>query len=44
MIVVDTNILAYLYLPCEFTPAAEALLEREPDWVAPVKLKFATEA
>jgi len=36
MIVVDTNILAYLYLPTEFTPLAERLLELEPDWVAPV--------
>jgi len=36
MIVVDSNVLAYLYLPGEFTPAAEALLEREPDWHAPL--------
>ncbi len=36
MIVVDTNVLAYLYLPTEFTVLAERLLEREPDWVAPV--------
>jgi len=36
MIVVDTNILAYLYLPGEFTEAAEALLESDPDWVAPI--------
>ena len=35
MIVVDTNILAYLYLPGEFTAAAECLLEREPEWAAP---------
>lgn len=35
MIVVDTNILAYLYLPGEFTAAAESLLEREPEWAAP---------
>ena len=35
MIVVDSNILAYLYLPGEFTAAAEALLEQEPEWAAP---------
>lgn len=36
MIVVDSNILAYLYLPCEFSAAAEALLEQDPEWAAPV--------
>ena len=36
MIVVDTNVLAYLYLPGEHTSHAEALLERDPGWVAPV--------
>lgn len=36
MIVVDSNILAYLYLPGEYTASAEALLEHEPDWAAPV--------
>lgn len=36
MIVVDTNILAYLYLPGEFTAQAEALLQSDPDWAAPL--------
>ena len=36
MIVVDTNILAYLYLQSEFTERAEALLSADCEWVAPV--------
>ena len=36
MIVVDTNVLAYLYLPGEFTQAAEALLEHDPNWIVPI--------
>ena len=36
MIVVDSNVLAYLYLPGEHTARAEALLEREPEWAAPL--------
>lgn len=36
MIVVDSNVLAYLYLPGEHTAAAEALLETQPQWSAPV--------
>ena len=36
MIVVDTNIVASLYLPSEFTAAAEALLEHDPNWTAPI--------
>lgn len=36
MIVVDSNVLAYLYLPGEFTEAAETLLGKDPEWAAPV--------
>ena len=36
MIVVDSNVVAYLYLPGEFTASAEKLLQREPDWAAPL--------
>jgi predicted nucleic acid-binding protein len=36
MIVVDTNIIAYLYLPTELTGHAERLLETDPEWVAPL--------
>jgi predicted nucleic acid-binding protein len=36
MIVVDTNVLAYLWLPGERTKAAERLLKKDPDWNAPL--------
>jgi predicted nucleic acid-binding protein len=36
MIVVDSKVLAYLYLPGENTAAAEALLEQDADWAAPI--------
>ena len=36
MIVVDSNVLLYLYLPGQYTADAEALLERDPEWAAPV--------
>jgi predicted nucleic acid-binding protein len=36
MIVVDTNILAYLYLPGEYTALAEELLETSSAWAVPV--------
>ena len=36
MIVVDTNVLAYLYLPGDFTQRAESLLKFDPHWNAPV--------
>ena len=36
MIVVDTNIIAYLYLPTDLTGQAERLLESDPEWAVPV--------
>lgn len=36
MIVVDSNVLAYLYLPGKYTAVAEALMEHDPDWAAPI--------
>lgn len=35
MIVVDTNVLAYLYLPGKLSDAAEALLLQDPEWAMP---------
>jgi predicted nucleic acid-binding protein len=36
MIVVDSNVVAYLYLPGDYTEKAEALLEHDADWAAPL--------
>jgi predicted nucleic acid-binding protein len=36
MIVVDSNVVAYLYLPSDYTDKAEALLEHDADWAAPL--------
>lgn len=36
MIVVDADILAYLYLPGKNTARAEALLQEDPEWAAPI--------
>lgn len=37
MIIVDTNVIAYLYLPTSYTPDAEKLLIQEPVWGAPYR-------
>ena len=36
MIVVDTNIIAYLFVRCEFTAPAERLFRRDAHWAAPL--------
>lgn len=36
MRVVDTNVIAYLFLESERTPQAERALARDPEWVAPL--------
>ncbi len=36
MIVVDTNTIAYLYLPTEYTHDVERLLDMDAEWIAPV--------
>ena len=36
MIVVDTNVIAYLFLPGTHTAAARRAYERDPAWVAPL--------
>lgn len=35
MIVVDTNVLAYLYLPGKYSAASEKLLLRDSEWAVP---------
>ena len=36
MIVVDTNVIAYLFLPGTHTDAARRVYEQDPAWVAPL--------
>lgn len=36
MIVVDTNVIAYLWIPGVLSSLAERLWEKDPDWNAPV--------
>ena len=36
MIVVDSNILAYLYLPSDHSAKAEALFKKDAEWAAPL--------
>jgi predicted nucleic acid-binding protein len=36
VIVVDTNVLAYLLLPYEFSPQADTLYKSDPDWAVPI--------
>lgn len=36
MIVADTNTIAYLYLPTIYTADVEAVLEKDPHWIAPL--------
>ena len=39
MIVVDTNIIVYLWLPCKLTDLAEKLLKKDGHWVSPILWK-----
>lgn len=36
MIVVDTNVIAYLLLPCDLSSRADALYAKDPDWAVPI--------
>jgi predicted nucleic acid-binding protein len=36
MIVVDSNVIAYLYLPGDYTAVAETLVEHDPEWAVPI--------
>jgi predicted nucleic acid-binding protein len=36
MIAVDTNVIAYLWMPGSHTASAELLLKKDPEWIAPL--------
>jgi len=36
MIVVDTNVIAYFWLPGEYTTFAERALNKDNEWAAPI--------
>lgn len=40
MIVVDTNVIAYLMINGEFTDRAKKVFMKDPEWVAPVLWKY----
>lgn len=39
MIVVDTNVIAYLFINGDYTPQARKLLKTDYDWIAPILWK-----
>ena len=36
MIVVDTNVVCYYWMPSPHSPAAEGTFAKDPDWIAPL--------
>ena len=39
MIVVDTNVIAYLFIKGDYTPKAKKLLKTDSEWIAPILWK-----